>query len=127
MALSECLLLGGAGGALVEVISLLNYLNAWQRARRDTSGKVKNRPPSVWKYVDLPATAWLLVIRTGVGAGTATVFALGHQINGPYAALASGLAAPAILARAGQFSSARKAVQGQAAPAIAEEKRENVA
>ena len=34
MGLWQCVLLGGAGGALVEVLDVLGYVRAWQRARQ---------------------------------------------------------------------------------------------
>ena len=47
MGLWQCVLLGGAGGALVEVLDVLAYVRAWQRARRTPTGRIKPSPPTV--------------------------------------------------------------------------------
>ena len=103
MGLWQCMLLGGAGGALVEALDVLAYVRAWQRARRTPTGRIKQSPPKVRAYVDVPAHAWLLVFRVPLGAGAAWLFATAGQISGPAAALALGVTAPAVLAQVGRF------------------------
>ncbi|GAA4626911.1 hypothetical protein GCM10023196_037080 [Actinoallomurus vinaceus] len=63
-------------------------------------------------YVDVPAHSFLLAIRAPLGAGTAWLFASTGQISGPYAALAFGFAAPAVLAQLGRLRGVDQAVQG---------------
>jgi hypothetical protein len=114
MALWRCVLLGAAGGALVEVLAVLGYVLAWQRARRTPGGRVMKSPPRLRAYIDVPAHVWVLVIRVPLGAMTAWLFAATGQISGPYAALAFGFAAPAVLAQLGRLPSVGQAVQGEA-------------
>lgn len=111
MTLWRCVLLGAAGGALVEVLAVLEYVLAWQQARRTPGGRVKKSPPRLRGYVDVPAHAWLLVIRVLLGAVAAGLFAATGQISGPYAALAFGFAAPAVLAQLGRLPDAGQAVK----------------
>jgi hypothetical protein len=107
----QCVLLGAAGGALVEVLAVLSYLMAWQRARRTRSGLVRRSPPRWASYVDVPAHLCVLVVRAPLGAATAWLFATTGQISGPYAALAFGFAAPAILAQLGRLPQVDQALQ----------------
>lgn len=101
MAWWQCLVLGALGGVLAEVLGVLKWVTVWQSARRGTSGRLRGKPPSFRTYVDVPVHAWLLVIRMLLGAGTAWLFGVTGQVSGPYAALAFGFAAPAVLAQLG--------------------------
>jgi len=103
MGLWQCVLLGGAGGALAEVLEVLGYIRAWQRARRTPTGRIKQSPPTLRAYVDVPAHTWLLAIRVPLGAGAAWLFTTSGQISGPAAALALGFTAPAVLAQVGHL------------------------
>jgi hypothetical protein len=116
MAWWRCLPLGAAGGAVVEVLSVLGYVLAWQRARRTPSGRVKKYPPRLVDYVDVPAHAWLLAIRMPMGASVAWLFSVTGQISGPAAAVAFGIAAPAVLAQLGRLPEVKQAVEGQPPP-----------
>jgi hypothetical protein len=112
MAVWQSVLLGAAGGGLVEVLAVLGYVLAWQRARRTPGGRVRKSPPSARVYVDVPAHLCVLVIRAPLGAFAAWLFAVTGQTSGPYAALAVGFAAPALLAQLGQLPRVEQAVQG---------------
>jgi hypothetical protein len=97
-------ILGAVGGALVEALSLLNSVTAWQNGRRAATGELKTTLPG-WKiYVDMPVQAWLLLIRAPLGAAAALLFGLTGQISGAYAAVALGFAAPAVLAQLGSIA-----------------------
>lgn len=111
MSVLESVLLGAAGGGLVELLAVLGYVLAWQRARRTPSGRVRKCPPRMRTYVDVPAHLGVLLIRAPLGAGAAWLFAITGQVSGPYAALAAGFAAPVLLAQLGQFSRVARAVQ----------------
>ncbi|WP_344282924.1 hypothetical protein [Actinomadura napierensis] len=115
MAVWESVLLGAAGGGLVELLAVLGYVLAWQRARRTPGGRVRKSPPRMRSYVDVPAHLWVLAIRAPLGAFTAWLFAVTSQTSGPYAALAVGFAAPALLAQLGQFPQVTQALQDDAA------------
>lgn len=117
MSVRESVLLGAAGGSLVEVLAVLGYVLAWQRARRTPTDRVRKSPPRVRVYVDVPAHLWVLAIRAPLGAFAAWLFAVTGQTSGPYAVLAVGFAAPALLAQLGQFPQISQAVQDEGATA----------
>lgn len=103
---------GAVGGALVEVLSVFKSVGLWQSDRRLPSGEAKEKPPALRKYVDPPATAWLLAFRMGLGAGAATLFGMTGQIQGTYAAIGFGFAAPSILAQLGSIPQVKSIVKG---------------
>ncbi|MQY20711.1 hypothetical protein NRB20_38190 [Nocardia sp. RB20] len=105
-------LLGGVGGIAVEVLSVLRWLLVWQGARRTSTGRMKQRPPRLRNYLDLPAHAWILGIRGVIGAGTATLFGATGQISGAYVAVALGVAAPTVLTRLGSIPQVAAALGG---------------
>lgn len=105
-------LLGAAGGALVEVLSLLRWIVEWANDRRKIDGRLKKKSRPRWRtYIDLPVHAWLLAIRIPLGAVTAWLFAQGEQISGAYAAVAFGFAAPAVLAQFGSIPMVTDAIR----------------
>lgn len=112
MAWWQFALLGSGGGALVEALAIFKWISVWQADRRTPSGRVKGKPPGWRLYVDVPALRWLLVIRAALGAGAATLFGMTGQIDGAYAAIAFGFAAPAILAQLGSVPQIATAVKG---------------
>lgn len=112
MAWWQFAVLGAAGGALVEVLAVFKWITVWQGARRIPAGGLKEELPGWQTYVDVPALAWLLAIRTPLGAGSALLFGATGQIDGAYAALAFGFAAPAILAQLGSVPQIAAAVSG---------------
>jgi hypothetical protein len=113
MSMRLWLLLGAAGGGTVEVLAILEYVLAWQRARRTTNRRqVRKSRPQLRKYIDLPADALVLAIRMLLGAMTTWLFAASGQISGPYAAFCLGLAAPAMLAQLGRLSKVDQVIQG---------------
>jgi hypothetical protein len=103
MAWWQYILLGAGGGALTEALTMLKWVIVWQNARRKDNGQLRATRPRWSSYVDVPVHAWLLVIRMPMGATTAWLFGATGQISGPYAALAFGFAAPAVLAQLGSF------------------------
>jgi hypothetical protein len=107
--LAQCMLLGAAGGGLVELLEALGDVLLWKQARRTPGGRVKKTPPKARAYLDLPGHAGVLAIRLPLGAIAAWAFS--GQINGPYAALALGFAAPSVLAQLGRFPLVAEAVQ----------------
>jgi hypothetical protein len=105
-------LCGALGGVLVEVLALFGCLVKWQASRRTPSGRVKSRPPRFESFVDLPVHLSMLVLRPGLGAAAATLFASSGQITGPYVAVALGFTAPAILSQLGSVPQIERAVKG---------------
>jgi len=106
-------ILGAGGGTLVEVLSLYKWINVWQNDRRRTTGELKVVPPPWRSYVDMPAHAWMLPLRMVLGAAAALLFGTTGQISGAYAAVAFGLAAPAVLTKLGSFPPVADAVKRQ--------------
>lgn len=96
-------LLGAGGGVIVEVLSLFRWCSVWQDARRSSQGTVMDQPPSLSRYIDVPAHVGMLLLRGVLGAVTAVVFAAGGQIQGPYVAVALGFCGPALLGRLGEI------------------------
>jgi hypothetical protein len=105
-------LLGAAGGAAVEFLSVFKSVVLWQSDRRLPTGKLKKELPAWRQYVDVPATVLVLAFRAGLGAGTATLFGVTGQIQGAYAAMAFGFAAPSILAQLGSIPQVQSIVRG---------------
>ena len=105
-------LLGAAGGAAVELLSVFNSAVLWRDERRLDTGKVKEKPPTWREYIDAPATVVILVFRAGLGAGAATLFGATGQIRGVSAAVAFGFAAPSILAQLGSIPQVQSIVKG---------------
>ncbi len=99
----EYVLLGAAGGALVELLSIFNCLALWQKARKTPTGRIRSKPPSLSVYLDFPAHAWMTFFRTLLGAGTAFAFGASGSINGFTAAVALGFSAPSLLAQLGNI------------------------
>ncbi|RKN39454.1 hypothetical protein [Streptomyces hoynatensis] len=130
----QCAVLGGAGGGLIELVTLYDRLGSWQQARRTPTGLLRKNPPRLAAYVDLGPFLVIGAIRIALGAATATAFGASGQVGGGYAALTVGAAAPALLAQVGsQLPVVREAVAtprgrgarsegdaGQAAPPAAD-------
>ncbi|WP_019065459.1 hypothetical protein [Streptomyces prunicolor] len=92
---------GACGGAVVEVLSLLHWVSQWQEARRTPVGRLKKNAPTWSTYVDWKVHTALIILRGGLGAGTATLFGITGQISGAYVAVALGFAAPSVLSQLG--------------------------
>jgi len=112
----QYLLLGSGGGVIVEVLEVFRWVAAWQDARRNASGTLRQKPPELRRYVDLPAHAIMLPARAALGAVAAVLFGLTHQVTGPVGALAFGCAAPVLLARLGQLPQVSKALNAIPVP-----------
>jgi len=125
MAWWQFAVLGAAGGAVVEALAVFKWVTVWEADRRMPTGSVKAKPPGWRQYVDVPALAWLLAIRAALGAGSAILFGVTAQIDGAYAAIACGFAAPALLAQLGSVPQVAAAVTSRqvaadAAPQLAD-------
>ena len=105
-------LLGAGGGAIVEVLALFKWFTVWQGARRSASGLVRADRPGLTRYVDVPAHAGMLVLRSLLGAVSAAIFAAGDQIKGAYVAVALGFCGPALLQRLGEIPHVASIVTG---------------
>ncbi|MFF2651437.1 hypothetical protein [Streptomyces sp. NPDC058045] len=103
---------GAGGGALVEFLSIYESCRQWQSARRTPTGKVRANPPTLGKYLDVPAHVLITLFRMGLGAGVAVLFGASGQIGGAYAAVALGFSAPSLLAQLGNISKVADAVTG---------------
>lgn len=112
----EYALLGAAGGALVELLSVFNCLVRWQAARKTSSGRIRSKPPSLRSYLDIPAHAWMTFFRTLLGSGAAFAFGASGSINGVAAAVALGFSAPSFLAQLGSIPQVADAVGEPVAP-----------
>lgn len=106
----EYALLGAAGGALVELLSVFNCLAHWQEARKTTSGRIRAKPPSVRVYLDIPAHIWMTFFRTLLGSVTALAFGASGSISGVAAAVALGFSAPSLLTQLGSIPQVADAV-----------------
>lgn len=101
-------LLGGAGGALLELLALYQELVDWQSARKTSLGVILPTPPSLTRRVDLLAHAVVMPVRGLLGMCAAlALFASGHAAN-PYVVLGVGAAAPAVLAALGTIHEVNK-------------------
>ena len=92
---------GAGGGALVEMLSLLQSVARWQEARRTRTGRVRVKAPGWSAYVDWRVHIALVILRGGLGACAAALFGVSGQISGAYVAVALGFAAPSVLAQLG--------------------------
>jgi hypothetical protein len=110
-------LLGAGGGALVEVLTIFKWLAVWQSARRTQAGRLKERPPALRFYIDLPVHGWIVVARSALGAAIAVLFGVSGQITGPYVVVALGFAAPSVLAQFGTIPQVAAAIRGTSASA----------
>jgi hypothetical protein len=113
MAWWQFAVLGGAGGAVVEALAVLKWVTVWVADRRLPTGSLKAKPPGWRRSVDVPALAWLLPIRAALGVGSALLFGATGQIDGAYAAIACGFAAPAMLAQLGSVPQIAAAASGR--------------
>jgi hypothetical protein len=101
--------LGGAGGALVQVIALYVYVGSWHEARKECRDRRDAELPPLSRFVDFPADTAVAVTRLVLGAAAGVIF---HgQIVGVAAAVAVGASAPAVLQQLGQVRGVREAVQ----------------
>ncbi|MFD8781652.1 hypothetical protein [Kitasatospora sp. NPDC059599] len=108
----QCSFLGACGGSVVEMVLAFASVRDWQRARRTPKGLVKQKPPRLRVYVDLPAHLCALPFRAFLGAVPAGTLGWGGQISGPWVALILGLGAPALLLRLGSNPQLSAAVAG---------------
>ncbi|WP_330242445.1 hypothetical protein [Streptomyces sp. NBC_00525] len=106
----DYMLLGGAGGALIEAVAFFSRLGEWRAARLTPSGGRRKNPPSFLSFIDLPPIVAIAVARLVLGGATATAFGTSGQATGGFAALTVGAAAPALLQQLGQIRQIREAV-----------------
>lgn len=107
MAIWQACLWGLLGAALVEGLELYQAIHAEGGFPWQFRGRLKLGPYLV-----------ALLVRLGLGAALAAVFAASHQITGPIAAVTIGIAAPKILEQlARQATPAAPAALGRSEPA----------
>ena len=109
-------LLGGLGGAIVEILELFRWVSAWQEGRRDARGLVLQDPPRIGLYVDVRAHLCMLILRFLLGCCSAAIFAAAGQLRGGYVAVALGFCGPALLWKLGQIPQVSQVVAGSTNP-----------
>ncbi|WP_405863483.1 hypothetical protein [Streptomyces sp. NBC_00005] len=110
MTVVEYMLIGGAGGALIEAVAFFNRLGEWRAARLTPAGNKRRNPPSFLNFVDLPPVVAIAVTRLVLGGAAATAYGTSGQATGALGALTVGAAAPALLQQLGQIRQIREAV-----------------
>ncbi|MEV1084068.1 hypothetical protein AB0I98_38660 [Streptomyces sp. NPDC050211] len=110
MTVIEYMLIGGAGGALIEAVAFFNRLGEWRAARLTPTGNKRKNPPSFLNFIDLPPVVAIAVTRLVLGGAAATAFGTSGQATGALGALTVGAAAPALLQQLGQIRQIREAV-----------------
>lgn len=120
----SAVLLGAAGGALVQAIAFYTYVSNWQEARRQSRERQDPELPPLSKFVDVPADTAVAITRLVLGATAGLVF---HgQIVGVAAAVAVGASAPAVLQQLGAVRVLRDAVQYSAPETVPASSQETV-
>lgn len=104
---------GAAGGAVVEVIVLFGNLTAWQSAR-SAARDHRSAPPSLARFIDLPADIPVAVTRLLLGALAGLLFH--DQVTGTMAAVAVGASAPALLRQLGRATTVQEIIAGEKEP-----------
>ncbi|MER7178545.1 hypothetical protein ABT404_03485 [Streptomyces hyaluromycini] len=115
MTMVEYMLIGGAGGALIEAVAFFNRLGEWRAARLTPTGNKRRNPPSFLNFIDLPPVVAIAVARLVLGGAAATAYGTSGQATGALGALTVGAAAPALLQQLGQIRQIREAVTQPAA------------
>ncbi|MFE2218076.1 hypothetical protein ACFW93_39940 [Streptomyces canus] len=110
MTVVEYMLIGGAGGALIEAVAFFNRLGEWRAARLTPTGNKRRNPPSFLNFIDLPPVMAIAVARLVLGGAAATAYGTSGQATGTLGALTVGAAAPALLQQLGQIRQIREAV-----------------
>lgn len=115
----SAVLLGAAGGALVQAVAFYACVGSWQEARRQGRQRRDSELPRLSRFVDVPADTAVAATRLVLGATAGLIFH--NQIIGTAAAIAVGASAPAVLQQLGAIRVLREAVQyGSGAEAAAE-------
>lgn len=107
------MLLGAAGGSVRGVIDLYTSVLTWQEARRSFRAEppsAEEEAPPFSRFFDPFADSIAICIHVAMGAGVAVLLGSTDQISGAYAALISGISAPAILTQIGRISSISEAL-----------------
>jgi hypothetical protein len=101
----EAVMLGVAGGAIVQLIALWGSMTTWQKARHDLLMDSMRPLPALTSYIDPLADTLVALTRLCMGALAGLMFH--DQITGITAAIAVGASGPALLAQfgAGRISS----------------------
>lgn len=101
----EAVMLGVAGGAIVQLIALWGSMTTWQKTRHDLLMDGIRPLPSLTSYIDPLADTLVALTRLCMGALAGLMFH--DQITGITAAIAVGASGPALLAQfgAGRISS----------------------
>lgn len=104
----QAVLLGACGGAVVELVTFWQNLEAWRAARRRARAAAGKSLPRFTKYVDPSADLAAFLTRLALGAITAGV--LHGQLAGSVAAVMAGASAPALLLQFGRARTISRAV-----------------
>lgn len=101
----DAVMLGVAGGAIVQLIALWGSMTTWQKDRHDLLMDGIRPLPSLTSYIDPLADTLVALTRLCMGALAGLMFH--DQITGITAAIAVGASGPALLAQlgAGRISS----------------------
>lgn len=114
MSWQEAILFGAIGGLMVEVVTLLGALQRWQTRRQNARLRGDTVLPTVAASIDLLPQGFIALTRAILGSFVVLVFHA--QILGPPAAVATGMAAPALLIEIGHAvipRNGQKESQGQ--------------
>jgi hypothetical protein len=104
----QAVLLGACGGAVVELVTFWQNLEAWRAARGRARAKAGKSLPRFTKYVDPAADLAAFLTRLVLGAITAGI--LHGQLAGSVAAVMVGASAPALLLQFGRAKAISRAV-----------------
>jgi hypothetical protein len=99
MSLPDAVMLGGVGGAIVQLTALWGSVTVWQKARHDLLMDGIRPLPSLTSYIDPLADTLVALTRLCMGALAGLMFH--DQITGVTAAIAVGASGPALLAQFG--------------------------
>jgi hypothetical protein len=95
------LVLGACGGAVLQVVTFSSKVQEWQRARQRALAARRRSLPRLRTFVDPPAFTLVALTRVVLGAIAAGAFQ--SEVRGPYAAIAVGASAPALLRQLGNL------------------------
>src|SRR5690349_10586940 len=98
----SAVMLGAAGGLIVELIVLFTSLTAWRQDRRQALLNQCRALPEIRRYVDPVPDSLVAITRVALGAVAGWVFH--NQIIGTAAAVTVGASAPMILWQIGTIS-----------------------
>lgn len=105
----QAVLLGACGGAVVELVTFWQNIEAWRVARKSARAMAEKSLPRFNEYVDPSADLAAFLTRLALGAITGGV--LHDQLVGTPAAIMVGASAPALLLQFGRARAISRAVR----------------